>query len=697
MTTMPVFCGRDCGGDACPLLAEVEGGRVTGIRHNPAAGPFLRGCPKGFALPHFHYSPERIKTPLLRTGNRGSGSFRSISWDEAMRRIKEGLNAARERFGPQSVMDLSSAGSTGALHNTGVLTSRFLNASGGCTVLDGSYSSNAAGFALRKVFGRDYLASGFDPATMEKSNLIVLWGANILEARLGAELPARLLSARRRGVPIVSIDPRRTRTTKDSMAEWIPIRPATDAALMYAVLHVLYTERLIDLEYAESRAVGFKEILDFVAGRADGVERSPSWAAGICGVDAATTVSLARRWASIKPAMLLPGYSIQRTEAGEEVARLCVALQLATGNFGAAGGSTGSLNNRLPGSRVGKLDEGDGSRNRHLPIVRWADAILEGEPAYPSTIRAIYSVGGNFLNQGADIGKNIRAFESLDFAVSHELFMTPTAKYCDIVLPAASPLQKEDIGTPWAGNYLLYKPQILPYGGQERSDYEIFRELAANFGVENLFSAGKSETEWIDCFLKASEIDDIEEFKTKGVYFGAEQERPGLAAFARDPEANPLDTVSGKVELGGKRFCARQEAGWLLITPKVAERVHSQGGDHPDTIACNTLSINKSDAVTLDLAEGEMAEIFSETGKALAKVLPSGGIMSGVVSLSEGTWCLPPSPGGVAWGAANCLTSTKGTEESTSCVMHGISVWIRKAPSSSSLATAASSSGESTP
>ncbi len=694
MTTMPVFCGRDCGGDACPLLAEVEEGRVLRIRHNPAAGPYIRGCPKGFALPHFHYSPERLKTPLLRVGPRGSGQFRKIAWDEALDRIKDGLSTCRESHGPHSVLSLSSAGSTGALHNTEKLTRRFFNAIGGCTVLDGSYSSNAASFALKKMFGQDYGRSGFDAATMDKSAMIILWGANILEARLGAEMGTRLMEAARRGVPVLSIDPRRTKTAEAVQAEWIPVRPGTDSAFMYAVLHVLLKQNLLDMDYIEARAVGFDEILDYVAGAIDGVEKSPSWAADLCGVNAETIVDLARRWAATRPTMLIPGYSIQRTETGEEAARLCVALQLATGNFALPGGSSGSLNNRMPGVSVGAMDEGDGSGNRHVPVLRWADSILEGQPAYASNVHAIYSAGGNFLNQGADIAKNIKAFESLDFAVCHELFMTPTAAYCDIVLPAASPLQKEDVGVPWAGNYVLYKPQILPYEAEERSDFEIFRELASRFGAERAFTGGRSAEEWIDFFLESSKIPDLETFKRDGIYFGADQERTGLASFASDPAGHALGTASGKIEFGagkgwigwrdagwpdaGSRDAAASPPSWLLVTPKMAGRVHSQGADYPEKILLNTLLMNESDAQGLGLAEGDMAKIISETGETVAAVAVSKTIMRGVVSLPEGTWCIDPWGEKKALGSANHLTSTKGTEESTSCVMHGIRVNIRK-------------------
>lgn len=686
MAMVPVFCGRDCGGDACPLLAEVEGGRVLRITHNPAAGAYVRGCAKGFDLAHFHNSPERLKTPLLRTGPRGSGEFAPISWDEALDRVHRGLADCRSRYGDASILSLSSAGSTGALHNTERLTRRYLNLTGGCTVLDGSYSSAAASYALKRAFGTDYGRSGFDASTMAKSSFIVLWGANVLEARLGAELPARLAEARKRGVPILAIDPRRTRTLAALGAEWLPIYPGTDAALMYALLLQLHLDGRIDRRYVEERSSGFGELMDFVTGSRDGTPKTPEWAAGICGIDAEAITGLARRWAEAKPTMLIPGYSIQRTEAGEEAARLCVALQLATGNFGIPGGSTGSLNNRLPALRVGSIGEGDGSHNAHVPVVRWADAILEGPPAYPSRIRAIYSAGGNFLNQGADIAKNRRAFETLDFAVCHELFMTPTARWCDIVLPAASPLEKEDIGIPWAGNYLLYKPQALPRECGRRSDYEIFAALAERAGVHEAFTEGRSESQWIDAFLEASDIQDVEAFKRTGICFGADRERAGLEDFAAAPAAAPLGTPSGKVEIEDRRWTAWKKAPegvtFLLVTPKRMDRVHSQGGDYPAAVRENRLEISAEDAAALGLAEGDTVIIESASGKARAPITLSRFITRGVVSLPEGSW-FAEAGNGVGdqplLGAANALTSTEGTRESVSCIMHGISVSLRKA------------------
>ena len=207
--------------------------------------------------------------------------------------------------------------------------------------------------------------------------------------------------------------------------------------------------------------------------------------------------------------MLIPGYSIQRTFAGEDPIRLAIALQIATGNFGRLGGSTGSLNNLLPSPRVGRMPVPHIDNLPSLPVVRWPEAVLEGRAGgYPSDLHAIYCVGSNYINQGGNLQRSIAAFEKVDFAVCHDVFLTPTARYCDVVFPAATAFEKEDIGIPWAGNYLLYRPQILPPAGQARCDYEILRDLAGRLGFEAAYSEGRSVAEWVQHFLDRSEIPD---------------------------------------------------------------------------------------------------------------------------------------------------------------------------------------------
>ena len=185
MQTIPVFCGKDCGGNACPLTATLENGRVTHVANNVAAGKYLLGCSRGYDMPLELYAPDRLLRPLIRTGARGSGRFREASWDEALDLVADRLGDVRAKFGAASVLNLASAGCTSALHGTIPLLRRFLNLYGGATRFTGSYSNGAAQFILPYLFGDQWKSSGFDAATMQYAEMIVLWGANVLGSAPG--------------------------------------------------------------------------------------------------------------------------------------------------------------------------------------------------------------------------------------------------------------------------------------------------------------------------------------------------------------------------------------------------------------------------------------------------------------------------------------------------------------------------------
>lgn len=400
MSKIPVFCGKDCGGNACPLLAVVEEGRVIRIIHNPAVGKYIKGCRRSQYLRLEQYAPDRLLTPLVRNGPRGSGQFRQATWDEALNITATRLGEIRAKYGPQAVLCRGSAGVTSALHCTWALLSRFMTLFGGATMLKGSYSTGAAGFILPYVLGREWTVSGFDAATMQYAEMIILWGANVLETRQGTEVPQRLRQARQRGAQIVVIDPRRSATVKQAATWWLPCRPGTDAALMLAVLYVLLTEKRVDRPFIEAHSVGFNQLESYVLGKDGGEERTQFWAERICGISADEIARFARAYAEARPAMLFPGYSIQRVFAGEEPFRLSIALQVATANFGRRGGSTGSINSLLPAPKVGRLMNPGASQLPSLPVVRWPDAILQGRSGgYPTDIRALYNLGANPINQ----------------------------------------------------------------------------------------------------------------------------------------------------------------------------------------------------------------------------------------------------------------------------------------------------------
>jgi anaerobic dimethyl sulfoxide reductase subunit A len=711
MPTVPVFCGKDCGGDACPLLAVVENGRVVRVTNNPAGGRYLKGCRRGFDLPRSQYAPDRLLKPLVRVGPRGSGQFRETSWDEALRIVAGKLGEIQAHYGPHAVLNLSSAGDTGALHRTYGQLGRFLSFLGGGSGLTGSYSNAAACFVLPYVLGDDWKVAGHDPATLLDAQMIILWGANVLETRMGAEIPQRLVEARKRGARVVVIDPRRSATVKQASDWWLPVRPGTDAALMLAVLFVLLNEDLADRDFISAHSVGFEQLEAYVTGMQCGQACTPRWAESRCGIPAEEITRFARAYAAARPAMLLPGYSIQRVYAGEEPFRLSVALQVATGNFGLRGGSTGSLNNRLPAPRVGTFPVPNLPGRPTIPINNWQDFVLRGRAGgYPADIHTIYSVGGNMLNQASDVRKSIAAFEKVGFCVSHELFLTPTARYCDVVLPVASPLEKEDIGLPWLGNYLLYKAAALPARGQARSDYEIFCELADRMGFGAEFSEGRNAAQWVQHFMDHSEIPDHAEFRRTGLYLAQDQERVGLADFARDPQARPLKTPSGKVEIASEAY--QKETGFpaipiwreppvrpgyplYLITPKSPRYTHSQGSQRSqrsqrsqgsrDWGSSETgvnrekaaLEMHPADAAERGIRDGERVRIYNANGAVECEAHLTEDLTPGVVCLLEGTWFVLDESGGLDLaGSPNLLTSSEGSLPSAGGIMHAVKVEV---------------------
>ena len=580
------------------------------------------------------------------------------------------------------------------LHNGARLAKRFLNLFGGPTITDSNYSTGAYEFVIPFILGSS--PGGFDPATLAFSKMIILWGNNPADTHMGTEMFSRLMAAKKSGTPIIVIDPRRS-TTVDKLATWwLPCRPGTDVALMMAVLYMLIQENMVDTRFVERYSIGFNDLRRYVLGEQDGVERSPAWAAPLCGIPAGEIIRFARQYGRAKPAALIPGYAIQRTFNGEAAFRMTIALQVATGNLGTPGGSSGDRNNSLPTPRVGCIDTCQPDEQPIVPMLRWPDAILEGRRGgYPSDIKAIYNVASNFLNQGADIRKNIRAFESVEFSVCHDIFLTPTARYCDIVLPATTFLERSDIAIPWAGNYLLYSNQAVEPVDDARNDYDIFCSLAERLGFSETFSEGRAEAAWLDAFIADSDIRNPDAFRESGIYMAPDQMRTGLAKFVSDPTANPLDTPSGKVELSSQAY-SRQTgfppiAEWhsddpptglplRLITPKSAFRIHSQGSNIPwlRRRASDSLWLHPQDAADRGIADNEMVYIHNRQGVVRTSVRVSAAIMPGVVCLPEGLWCEFDEDSIDNGGAANTLTTTDGTLPSLACVMHAVPVQVSK-------------------
>ena len=695
--SVPVSCDRDCGA-GCPLHAHVSGGRVVRITDNPLAPELMRGCVKGYRMADTVYAADRLRSPLMRTGERGEGRFREVGWPEALDYIAARLDEIRARHGCLSFLPFHGSGSCrAAVHNTSLVGRRFFALLGGFVNRTDSYSSAASAFTDMHLFGTRL--TGTDPLTLERSRMILLWGANICETRFSSRIEAVVGRAKRDGIPVVVVDPRRTETVRKLATQWVPILPGTDSAMLAAMLFVIVAEGFLDRQFVDRCTVGFDDLIDYITGRSDGQPKTPAWAAGICGVPEETIIGLARSYARARPAALLPGLSIQRTLGGEETYRFTVALQAATGNIGVEGGSSGGeFWGKLPKIAFPTLPVPDVPGLPTVPVYRWPDAVLEGRSGgYPSDIHAIYSIGANYLNQGSDIKKNIRAFNKVDLVVTHDLFMTPTAQFSDVVLPATTFLEREDVMAP-ADHYLFYSHQAIEPLPSCRNDYDIFCDLADRLGFGEAYSEGRTAAQWLEYLLADSGIEDIDRFKETGILAGADQRRVGLRRFIEAPSENPLPTPSGKIEircaaLAGTAASAVPQCRVTtpdpahplrMITPHSKFRVNSQNANLPwaNTLVDQVLFMNAQDAAARGIRAGDTVRVQSPEGEMAIRVSLTEDIIAGCVSLTQGAWTVRDAQGVETGGAANTLTSTTPTLPSQGSRTHSVFVEVTRSAGS---------------
>ncbi|MFC1608418.1 molybdopterin-dependent oxidoreductase, partial [Candidatus Latescibacterota bacterium] len=652
----------------------------------------MTGCIRGLNAHRETYAPDRLKTPLVRTGPKGSGKFESISWDKALDMVADKLTDLKSRYGTEALLHLGGSGSCrGALHHTGKCALRFLRMFGRITEKFGNYSIGAAHFAIPYILGNNF--TGQDIGTLQFSNMIILWGANLADLRFGNQTERWLHERKKQGVPIIVIDPRRSRTVSRLATQWIQIRPGTDTVLMAAVLYVLIDENMVDERFVATHSVGYDEMKRYITGVDDGIPKNPAWAENICDAPAGVISDLARQYGRTKPTALIPGLSIQRTLGGEEAFRMSVVLQTVTANLGRKGGSSGgNIWHALPDTTCGSISPLEPSDTEKVPCYQWPDVILEGKAGgYPTDIKAIYNVGGNFVSQGSDIHKNIKAMEKIEFAVCHDLFLTPTARYCDIVLPVTTWLEREDILFP-DNNYLLYSHQAIQPEHDVKDDYDIFCELSDRLGFLDKYSENRTKEEWLEHFLAESEVEDIDEFKRTGIYKGKEQLRTSMSDFVADPVAHPLDTPSGLIEIASEKYA---ETGFPaipqgrelpsdkryplhLVTPHARYRINSSYNNIPwfRSKEEQAVWIHPDDAGKRGISDGQVISMYNDKGTVSIPAKVTEDILPGVVCLLQGVWPEFDDNNIDTAGATNVLTSTTPTMPSQDSRTHFVLVEV---------------------
>ena len=677
-------CYYDCG-SRCLLRVQVEDGKIRSIGTDKRPMPSLKACAKGLTQKDVVYSPDRLTRPLKRTGPRGTGQFAPIDWDEALDTVASKLQSVKERYGHESVFLMDHFGSMSPLYGVMKATRRFFAMFGGCTTWRGNLSQQAAVFSSTHTFGTVFTGDTRD--NYLHSKLIIIWGWNPLATRFGPDTGYYLSQAKKSGTRIVCIDPRRSLTAKILADRWIPIRPGADAAMLIAMAHAVIDKGLADNDFIEKYTYGFEAYRDYVMGDSDGTPKTPKWAEEITGVDAGVIEELACAYATQRPAALRASWAPGRTAFGEQYHRAAAALAAITGNIGVPGGHASGGSGKLPfGILTQTLPVPESPVFPTIHFSDLYDAMLTGKSGgFACDIKMMYIVGCNLINQWPNVNKGTSALKEPEFIVLHELFMTPTAKFADIILPVNTALERTDAGQPWTGGpYFIHMKKAVDPLPETKSDLEIFTELADRLGFEGFND--KTDEQWIESFVNATpDLPDYQTFKKKGVH-EIPVKRPWVA-FAdqiRDPAAHPFPTPSGKIEIysrtlaeldnplippiptyiepwEGPRDAKKDRYPIQIVSPHSKFRVNSQFDNIPrlKAMAKDALWINTEDARVRGIADGDPVRVYNDRGSLRTTAAVTDRIMPGVANLDEGVWFTPDENGEDTRGCVNVLTADR--------------------------------------
>ena len=481
-TTHHGGCPHDCP-DTCSMVFEVENGKLTGVRGNPHH-PLTRGglCVKLKDYEQRHYHPDRLLHPLRRTGPKGSAQFERITWDAALDEITTRWKAIIDTHGPQAIVPYSYLGHQGLVHGLNGGDSFFNRM--GATVTERTFCGEGSATAWLMTCGP---SGGMDPESFRHSKYIVIWACNSVSTNLHHWHVVK--DAQKAGAKVIVIDAYRSRTAKE--ADWhLAPKPGTDGALAMALIHVIIEENLVDRDYVERYTLGFDEL----AARAKA--RTPEWAADITGIPAADIRQLAREYAAAKPAAIRIGVALERHHGGGQTIRAVCCLPGLTGAWREVGGGILAMPVWEHPYRFDVICRPDwipkGTRVvNNLQIGRH----LTNEIPMDPPIKAMMCWNSNPVTQAPECDKIVKGLLREDlFLVVADHFISDTASYADIVLPAAMGAEMEDIILSWGHNYLTYNEKCVEPPGEALSNYEIFRRLAAHMGyTDPQFSWSDSE------------------------------------------------------------------------------------------------------------------------------------------------------------------------------------------------------------
>ncbi|WP_448615958.1 molybdopterin-containing oxidoreductase family protein [Modestobacter sp. URMC 112] len=661
-TTVRGACPLDCP-DTCALHVTVEDGRATRVRGD-REHPFTKGglCVKMNDYEKTVYSSDRVLYPMRRTGPKGSGRFERVSWDAALDEIAARFTEIAATSGPEAIMPVSYLGTQGILNGLNV-GDPFFNRLG-ATISERTYCDSGSCTAYAMTVGA---TAGVDPEALAHARYIVIWANNMLSTNL--HLWPFVAEAQRRGAKVVVIDPMRHRTARH--ADWyIPIRPGTDGALALAMMHVIITEGLTDADYVARYTVGYDELAERVQ------QYTPEWASRETGIPAEDIVTLAREYAAASPSVIRIGVAIERHAGGGQTVRAISCLPALTGAWRHPGGGLLQLplwafpvnwpaflgaEMITPGTRV---------VNQFL-----LGQALTGELQLDPPIQALMVYNSNPLVVCPEQDKLVAGLAREDlFTVVSEHFMTDTADYADLVLPATTQLEQRDVMFSWGQFYVtMNNPAIAPLG-EAVPNTELFRRLAARMGfTERYFTRTDEEmvAEAFDWSAPVMEGITPETLERDG---WARLRLPAPDQYAPHAEGG-FPTPSGKVEFvssvaaGGnfvlplfRQGSNEHQAGeavdplphyigpretadsgypLMLLSPKSHAFLNSSFADRPGQQRVQggqVVLVHADDAAARGLVDGEEVCVVNDRGQFAARLQVTDDVARGVVVSPMGGW-----------------------------------------------------------
>ena len=490
------MCGPSAG---CGIWAIVKDGRFVRVEAMKEM-PVNRGknCPKAHAAVQWVYSPQRLRYPMRRVGQKGAGKFERISWDQALELIAAKLTEQKQKYGPESLAILSPARRTYSAY-----LYRFLQA-------HGSPNYGHSGIcSVQRTFGFNYTVGARPEPDAANTNLLVTWGAQPVYSRAPKGNVRRFLDAKARGAKVIAIKP--TMEPDVALADvWVPIRPGTDAALALAMLHVIINEKLYDAEFVERWTYGFDKLVPHVE------QYSPQWAEPITGIPAQQIIDVARMYASAKPACIHHGNGIEHAPSCSDTIRCLAILSSICGNLDRRGGDLFGSSSSMPAPKPVVMPERytqeivdklvcpefplpfqpmiEGTSSAYPGIF---DSVLTGRP-YP--VRTIIAPGTQPTVSTRGTKRTLEALSKLDFYVVLDVMQTAEMNFADVVVPVATTYES-DHPFESGNNWIMARNQVIEPLGDYKSDYEFWLDLAVKLGYGKDFWNG-SITECMDDQLK---------------------------------------------------------------------------------------------------------------------------------------------------------------------------------------------------